>query len=158
MSDPQEPTPIAELLRPFLALADTRAPILDWQFDGDKNQTMQDEGQRRLQALFDALADGTFEHARACSGPVPSETLPFDLLPLEELQRNAARAYRNYAALARGEGNSLLEVFADKLGWTLAQRAGAAVLWANKAAQLYAEARRMARIDPDPDPAQGDVP
>jgi len=105
-----EPTPIAELMRPFLALADTSR-----------------------------------EYA-----------FPPECSRLEELQRNAARAHRNYTTLARGEGDALLEIFADKLGWTLAQRAGAAVLWANKAAQLYAEARRMAGVDPDP--TQGDVP
>jgi hypothetical protein len=74
---------------------------------------------------------------------------------LEQLQQNAARAYRNYAVLARGEGDTLLEILEEstygqgvvRSGWTQAERYAAANLWARYAADAYAAARKLAGID-----------
>lgn len=92
-----------------------------------------------LRALFEKMAGAAAAGAYFDAAPPRSA--------LEQLQQDAARAYRNYAVLARGDGNTLLEIIGEQRGWTRAERDAAATLWANHAAKTYAAARKLAGID-----------
>lgn len=62
---------------------------------------------------------------------------------VERAQQEARRAFRNYEILARGEGNTLLEMLAVK-NLSQKERDVLAARWARLSAEAYAKARRLA--------------
>lgn len=91
----------------------------------------------RLESLFQALR-------LSMSSPPRSA--------VERAQQEARRAFRNYEILARGEGDTLLEMLAVR-DLNQKERDLLAARWARASAEAYAKARRLAGVEDNDTPS-----